>query len=122
MNKHNLFKKADIILVSVILVLCLLFALLTKNEDGGIAIIYLDGKEHSRIDLRDTKTEQIINVGNVCIRAYNGEIQVISSDCPDKVCVNSGAVGKSGSVIACVPNRVVIAVVKSDNYVDGVTG
>lgn len=122
MKKHNLLKKADIILVAVVLLISLIFLLLLKSDGKGVAVIYLEGKEHSRIDLSDTKTEQIINIGNVCIRAYDGEIRVISSDCPDKVCVNSGAVSKNGSVIACVPNKIVIAVEKNNNYVDGVTG
>ena len=122
MKKHNLLKKADIILVAAVLALCLLFALFFKTEDEGVAIIYLEGKEHSRIDLKDTKNEQIVNIGNVCIRAYNGEIRVLSSDCPDKVCVEAGAVSKNGSVIACVPNKIVITVVKNGDGVDGVTG
>ncbi len=108
--------------MAAILVLCLIFTLLIKTEGDAVAIIYLEGKEHSRIYLADTENEHIINIGNVCIRAYNGEIQVISSDCPDKVCVNAGAVSKNGSVIACVPNRIVIAVKKDGDHIDGVTG
>ncbi len=117
----KLIKKADIFLIAVILLAVLLMGLFTNTNEPCEAVIYLDGTEYMRLDL-DMKEEKIINIGNVCIYAYNGKIQINHSDCPTGVCVNSGAVYKHGSVIACVPNKIVIEVRKNNNYVDGVTG
>lgn len=116
----KLIKKADIILVAIILLIVILIGLFKNSGEGRIAVIYVDGKEHSRVDLETAKDENI-KIGNVHIYADNGEIGIIQSDCPCKVCVNSKFIKRSGSVIACVPNKVVIEV-KSGESFDGVTG
>ncbi|MRR12027.1 hypothetical protein EG835_06060 [bacterium] len=48
--------------------------------------------------------------GEVLVIIEDGRVHVESSSCPDQVCVESGEVEASGSVIACVPNQVVIQV------------
>lgn len=48
--------------------------------------------------------------GTVTVAVANGAISVTESDCPDHTCVRTGAVRASGSVIACVPNRVIVRV------------
>ena len=48
--------------------------------------------------------------GDVTVQVADGAIAVTGSACPDRVCVNTGAVRSAGSVVACVPNGVVIRV------------
>lgn len=117
----KLIKKADIILIAVILLVVLVLCFFKDGDAPCEAVIYVDGKEYMRVSL-DGIDEKTIDIGNVRIYAYNGEIRFVGSDCPCGVCVNSEAIYKAGSVIACVPNKVVIEVRESNNYVDGVTG
>jgi len=49
-------------------------------------------------------------LGDVVVRVADGAIRVEASGCPDQTCIHTGAVSSPGSVIACVPNRVVIRV------------
>ena len=117
----RLIKKADIILVLIILVLVIVVGFFKNTDDPCIAVIYVDGKEYMRVDLEEVN-DQIIEFDNMLIYAHDGKIQINGADCPCGVCLNSEAIDKPGSVIACVPNKVVIEVIKNDNYVDGVTG
>lgn len=40
----------------------------------------------------------------------NGAVRMTKSDCPDQVCVRTGAIDKPGQTIVCLPNRVVIEI------------
>lgn len=48
--------------------------------------------------------------GTLKVCVSDGEISVIESGCPDQTCVHTGAVSAAGSVVACVPNEVVVRV------------
>ncbi len=115
----KLIKKADIILIAVVLLLVLLWFLLTPETENTLAVITVDGKAYKTIDLKSAKGEEI-QVGNMLIYADNGEIWVLHSDCPDKLCENTGKIKRAGQVIACVPNKVVITIKGVE--ADGVTG
>lgn len=39
-----------------------------------------------------------------------GRVRVIESTCPDKVCVRSGWISRSGQAIVCLPNRIVVRI------------
>jgi len=39
-----------------------------------------------------------------------GEARILSSPCPDKICVRSGAIHAVGELLACVPNRIVVRI------------
>ncbi|HRR92028.1 MAG TPA: NusG domain II-containing protein [bacterium] len=40
----------------------------------------------------------------------NRKVRILSSPCPDKLCVKQGYISESGQVIICLPNRVVIKI------------
>jgi len=51
-----------------------------------------------------------------------GGIRMKDSPCPNKTCVRMGKIRRSGDMIVCVPNRVVIRIVrKGQTDLDGVT-
>ena len=59
--------------------------------------------------------------GGVTVRGRDGCVRVIEASCPDRVCEHTGAVSAPGSVIACVPNGIVIRVEgRSDERIDAV--
>ncbi|MDY0341332.1 MAG: NusG domain II-containing protein, partial [Coriobacteriia bacterium] len=49
-------------------------------------------------------------LGDVVVRVADGAVRIDESGCPDQTCVRTGAISTPGSVIACVPNRVVVRV------------
>ncbi len=55
--------------------------------------------------------------GTNVIKIENGAVRVDYADCPDKVCVNMGAV-KGAVPIVCLPHRLEIRVADGENSVD----
>lgn len=48
----------------------------------------------------------------------NGAVRVAFADCPDKVCVNRGAVSSGAVPIVCLPHRLEIRIVDGENKAD----
>lgn len=51
-----------------------------------------------------------------------GKIRITKVSCPDKICENTGYIGSSGQSIICVPNKITVAVVGSDESIDVTVG
>jgi hypothetical protein len=49
-------------------------------------------------------------LGETVVEIKDGAVQVISSPCPEKICVKTGRISKPGQWIACLPNRVFISI------------
>lgn len=59
---------------------------------------------------RDAVYELQGATGVVTVEVHDGSVSVVESDCPDHTCVRTGAISAPGSVIACVPNGVVVRI------------
>lgn len=79
------------------------------EHDGGIVRNILLGGE------------TVLEVGGCEVRVENGEVFVAKSDCPDRVCVNTGRISRAGEAIICVPNRVSIKII-GEGKVDAIAG
>ncbi len=40
------------------------------------------------------------------------------ADCPDRICVKEGWVSRMGECITCLPNKLIVEVVKENDTVD----
>ena len=96
---------------------------------GKTANIYVDGECIKSIDLTlvSEPYEFTVTAGNGVntVRVEKGRICVVSSDCPDKVCVETSWISDSGMPIVCLPHKLVIRIEKEshadDNGFDAVT-
>ncbi len=52
------------------------------------------------------------------VTVENGVVRVSYADCPDKVCVNRGAVSGGAVPIVCLPHKLEIRIVDGENSVD----
>lgn len=52
----------------------------------------------------------------------NGKIRLTNASCPDKTCEKTGYIGSPGQSIICVPGKITVAVVGSDESVDVTVG
>ena len=77
------------------------------QEEGKLCRITVDGKLHSEISLSD---DCEVKLSGCIVKVRDGEVYVTDSDCPDKVCENTGKISKSGESIICVPNRISIEI------------
>ena len=126
------FKKTDMIVILCILALSiiawLIYSSLFSNK-AAKAEIYYHSKLVETIDL--TKGEErafsIPQNENVVFRLNKeGNIRFEKSDCPDKVCVNTGKQHMVGQSAACLPNAIVLKIVplkeRSEDDLDVITG
>lgn len=125
MNK--LARRSDLLLIMIVFLMALAFILprYFGAEDKLVASIYVDGELNQSIDLSSVDEAYTISVNNTVIEVDINEIRFRSSDCKDRLCVNTGKLTRDGSVAACLPNRVLITVTDGEkgnsNGLDAIT-
>lgn len=123
MKNLKIFRKADILAVSAVLLIAVAGFFLAGRSGNPVATVTVNGEEIKCIDLSDDMEKVVIVTETspvVTIVAENGGIRFEDSGCPDKLCVRSGVLRRSGSVAACLPAGVVIHV-DGKKSVDAVT-
>lgn len=131
--------KNDKFLVAGILVCCLIGSLVlspagrkagneTNNGSGTplTAEISVSGNSVAKVDLSNPPAGHLINIsgplGTSVAEVKQGAIRMLSSPCPDKVCVNMGWINRPGQSVVCVPNRVIIRIISGKSPVDSIAG
>lgn len=113
----NFTKKKDfIIIAAILLVACILYIVYNLQSDKGAAKaeIYYGSELAMTVMLNENKdnTFKLPQNEHVIFHLYeDGSIGFEESDCPDKVCVNSGKLKHIGSSAACLPNKVILKIV-----------
>jgi len=126
------FKKTDIMIVLAIVVVSIIawgsynFAFADKS---GKAEIYYGSKliQTVALDKGIEKTFSIPQDEHVVFHLYkDGSISFDDSDCPDKICINSGKLKTVGQTAACLPNKIILKIVptksRGENDLDMVVG
>lgn len=107
MNKIPFFKKSDLLIIGIFLLISLVIFLptLSDSEKTLTAVITADGETFTEIRLTDS-TEEEIKINGTVIKINGKTVFFAESNCPDKVCVKTGKLDSHGDSSACVPNRV----------------
>ncbi|HQO70050.1 MAG TPA: NusG domain II-containing protein [Clostridia bacterium] len=121
-------KKADVLLISIIICVCLIFLGIYLFSDAkqsdvlviqqGARIIYKESiYKDDEIQIKD-EYGKVINI----VRVKEGTAYMSFADCSSKDCIHMGEL-KQGSKkqIACLPNKVLVYLISSESEVDGVT-
>jgi len=126
------FKKVDIIIVSVII----LVSVLTWVAYNGI-FSKKPAKAEIRFGAELVKTVDLVKGTDmrfsipqdkhVIFHLFeDGSICFEESDCPDKICVKTGRISKVGQTAVCLPNRIIMEIVpagkRSDDDIDMMAG
>lgn len=107
-------KRNDVILIVGLLLISIIF-LFVRNfnqEDGGNALVTVDGEVYKSFPLSEETTETIeLDDGRYnTIVIKDGYVTMLEASCPDQICVNHRPINKSGETIVCLPNKVVIEI------------
>lgn len=110
-------RKNDFWLSLVLLVLAAGSWFLFRSDSTArdkVLVVRKDQQVLQRIELKKvtSETKLIVPVehGEMVI-AYDREGgRVLSSPCPDQVCVHQGKITRSGQTIACVPEKVLVTI------------
>lgn len=122
MDKRKFFNSKDIIAITVVFILALGlymgYGLYMGNNADYAEIIY-DGQVIERLPLnKDTEYIPEIN-RNIIIEIKDEKIHFKHSDCPDKICINTGWLSKPGQTAVCLPNKISVVVKgKSSDGID----
>lgn len=114
-NKSKLFKKADLTLILLIVIICIAFLLprFMSKEDSLTAVLYHNGEVIKTIDLKNVNEPYEFDFSfehSATVRVEKGKIRYLNADCPDKICVNTGWLSHHGDTASCLPSRTVITV------------
>jgi hypothetical protein len=112
-------KRGDIILVGMIIIVTVFCAggfYLWQNahkQNHLIAVIIQNDKIVAQIDLNNVKKPRNITLQGEYhnhIRVEKGRIRYEDSDCPNRICVQTGWLTKYGDIATCLPNRTLIEI------------
>ncbi|HIS04500.1 MAG TPA: NusG domain II-containing protein [Candidatus Fimenecus stercoravium] len=114
MKERKWISKTDGIVLGILVLFAAGFLLwrAVAAQPGMNAVVTVDGEAVLQIDLQSAEDAQSYTLQNgVQLVAENHTVRFAESDCPDGICVETGALQKVGESAACVPNRTVVTVV-----------
>lgn len=114
---------SDKLLIASLAILTLFsYSIASSGKQGKEIRIEVNGKVVSTYALDKDCVHEIKGVlGTSRIAVKDGRASFLSSPCKNKVCTHQGEAGKSGQMVACLPNRVVVRVIGGDNDYDALT-
>jgi hypothetical protein len=82
-----------------------------QKKEGNQVIVERQGRIVFSAPL-DVNREELFTgpVGETLMVIRDHEVFIQRSDCPRKVCMAMGSIHRTGDVIACVPNRILIRI------------
>ena len=98
-------------------IICLLLFL----PKAQTAVIYENEKEVCRVNLSRVTESYTIPLSGNTILVEPGSISMQSATCPDKLCIKQGTLHTVGKIV-CLPNRVVIEMIKEKDAPDAKVG
>ena len=101
-----------ILIFGVLIIAIILWMILSLRGTGEEAVVYQDGNEIYRLDLREEThltLEYSEGQENVIV-IKNGKVFVSSATCPDQICVKQGAISDAGETIVCLPHKLVVEI------------
>lgn len=107
-----LFRKRDIVIISLLLIAAVLFYLVPKliRPEGNTASVIYDGNEIMKISLTEEGTYTIHGDLTATLEVRNGKIRFINSLCPDKLCEGFGWISLEGETAVCMPARLAVII------------
>ena len=80
--------------------------------DGAFVRVTVDGALYGTYALSEERTVQIDTAyGSNTLRIEGGRVRMEEADCPNKDCVEKGAISKTGQIILCLPHKLSVTVV-----------
>ena len=125
MKKDKIKIKKDILLITVIVMIALVFFLFIHffiKKDGSMVVIKINGDINYKGSLYQSK-ELVVDGyqgGSNRIVIQDVFVYMADADCPDKLCEHMGKISKTGENIVCMPHRVVVEIVGDGSELDSV--
>lgn len=107
-------KKFDLYLASAMLLFALAWFFINSifSSKGEKVLIFKDNAIIDTISLSDEGIHSINDGDNILMtfEIKDSSVNVISADCPDKLCVHQKAISNNSEMIVCLPNKIVLEI------------
>lgn len=112
-------KEYDFYLASAMCIIALVLYLIIygTSSKGDKVLVFVDNSLIDEYKLSDDG-DYHINNENGAVMTFeidNGCVNVISSNCKDKLCVHQKSIRSSSEVICCLPNKIILKIETLDN-------
>ena len=110
------FQKNDKILLGTVLLVLLVGVIWFSffgRDAGAVVKVTVNGQLYGTYSLKKDQEIKIIigeTVTNV-LRIQDQKADMVTADCPDKLCVHQKAISREKETIVCLPNKVVAEVI-----------
>jgi hypothetical protein len=83
-----------------------------RVSEGSRALVYVSDRKHAWYELAGGKrlVEVPTRIGPVKLEIGEGSARVVSSTCPNRLCVKTGKVGRAHQEIVCVPAHLLVVI------------
>ncbi len=124
-KKRTFYRRLDVYVLVVIVIAAIVWLFLLRQSGEAaetVAIVYIDNKEVARIDLIASAPQDFVFAERPAVKLHRdeeGKIAFVESDCPDRVCIDTGKIHLPYQDAACLPNMMVVSVVSRDKLETG---
>jgi hypothetical protein len=103
-------------------VVCAVAIVYDTGDDGNL-VVAVEGARNVWLFPVDAEETVIVRgpLGDTVVNIEKGSVYVASSPCANQLCVAQGKIHRPGSLVSCLPNRVVVTIQGNRNDVDGGT-
>lgn len=124
-RRSALLRRGDLLVAGAVLLAAaaMLIGMRLLSRPGATAVVTTpDGTFTLALD-SGTMRELTGRDGiRVVLRVQDGKIRFDSSGCPDKLCVHTGWLSRSGQSAACLPAGIAVRIEGGDSPIDAVAG
>jgi hypothetical protein len=91
---------------------------------GRHVVVEVEGRHILELSLNIDTVQKVKGpLGETTIMVKDNKAWIVSSPCPDHLCMKMGKISRKGEIVVCVPNRVILTISGGgeNNSLDGVT-
>jgi hypothetical protein len=121
----KILKIGDYIFIGLILIgfVIGLFLLRSSAIAGQTVSIFNENRELYRLLILEDRTIAVQGeIGETVVKIEHGKVWIESAPCPHQLCKNMGKISRSGEIIVCIPNKLIIRIEgRGEHSIDGMT-
>jgi hypothetical protein len=113
----EILKVGDVVVIGLLMGLTLASIFMTDVlfEPGESVSVVVDGKEMYHLSLSENQTIEVQGpLGLSVIKVEKGHAFIQKAPCPYQTCVKMGKISRSGDIIVCIPNRILVKIEGKD--------
>ncbi len=108
------WRKGDFIIIAAVIIVAVgIWIFPFGRTEAANVEVFRDGKLVYTSSVARPFEE---TVSGCTVKLSDGEVRIVSSTCPDKVCISTGAISRAGEIIVCVPNRVSVKMTGREEF------